>query len=350
MPVRIAVDAMGGDHAPREIVRGAVLYARLASAGMMPEAQIILVGDAARVQAELGDALGGEPQPQTITVRHAARAVAMGEHPTEAVKKHDSSLVVATTLVKNGEADAVFSAGNTGAMMVASFQILERIDGVRRPAIAAFLPQQTGRRFTLVDAGANVDCKPSLLLQFALLGSLYAEWVFGYINPRVGLLSNGEEEGKGDERTKEAHAILAEKAAEYGINFVGNIEGHYAFAGGADVIACDGFVGNVLLKSVEGMGETAMSVLARAANAAGEGAVRDALLASRHEIALGIDYAETGGAPLLGVNGVSMIGHGRSDARAIMNGIRQSVRGAQSGYVARTRTRFAELKAREAAG
>ena len=192
-------------------------------------------------------------------------------------------------------------------------------------------------------------CKPSYLLQFAVLGSLYAEHVLGYENPRVGILSNGEEDTKGDELTKETNALFHAEASKYGLNFVGNVEGHHAFAGEADVMVCDGFVGNVLLKSVEGMGEVAMKVLTDAMRTA-DPAAHSALEAAHAAIAAGIDYAEAGGAPLLGVNGVSMIAHGRSDARAIMNAIRVSVLAAQSPYVVRVQEAFAAFAQREAAG
>ncbi|MBC7809397.1 MAG: phosphate acyltransferase PlsX [Akkermansiaceae bacterium] len=350
--VRVAVDAFGGDHAPTEIVRGAVLYARLAAQGTATAAHMILVGDPERLRTELADALGGDPVPEHITVHAASQIVAMDDHPTEALKKPDSSLTVAISLVKKGLADAVYSAGNTGAMLVLSISILEKVEGVRRPPIAAFLPQQTGRKFVLVDAGANLGCKPSYLLQFAVLGSLYAEHVFGYEKPRVGILSNGEEDSKGDELTKEANALFHAKAGEYGLNFIGNIEPHHAFAGEADVVVCDGFVGNVLLKGAEGMGEVAMHVLQKglAAAATTDNAARAALQAAHDEIAAGIDYAEAGSAPLLGVNGVSMIAHGRSNARAVMNGIRVAVDAAQSPYIARVQEAFAGFAKREAAG
>lgn len=347
-PVRVAVDAFGGDHAPTEIVRGAVLYARLAAQGKVTPAHMILVGEPERLAAELADALGGDPIPDTITVHPASQVIAMDDHPTEALKRPDSSLMVAVSLVKKGLADAVYSAGNTGAMLVLSIAVLEKVEGVKRPPIAAFLPQQNGRKFVLVDAGANLGCKPSFLLQFAVLGSLYAEHVFGYETPRVGILSNGEENTKGDELTKETNALFHAKASEYGLNFIGNIEPHYAFAGAADVVVCDGFVGNILLKTAEGMGEVAMQVLQKGM-ATTEGAVHAALESAHAEIAAGIDYAEAGSAPLLGVNGVSMIAHGRSNARAVMNGIRVSVDAAQSPYVARVQEAFAGFARREAA-
>lgn len=345
--VRVAVDAFGGDHAPAEIVRGAVLYTQLAASGTVTPAQIILVGDVPTIERELHNALHDGHVPPEITTHPASQIVAMDAHPTEVLRKPDSSLMVATALVKHGVADAVYSAGNTGAMLVSSIALLEKIAGVRRPPIAAFMPQQTGRRYVLVDAGANLGCKPSYLLQFAVLGSLYAEHVLGYDTPRVGLLSNGEEDGKGDELTKEANVLLREKAHQYGINYIGNIEPHYAFAGAADVVVCDGFAGNILLKSAEGMGEVAMRILEEGMENA-DASAHAALSTARARIAAGIDYIEAGSAPLLGVNGVSMIAHGRSNARAVMNGIRVTVNAAKSPYIQRVQEAFARFAEAEA--
>ncbi|MBC8140624.1 MAG: phosphate acyltransferase PlsX [Armatimonadetes bacterium] len=346
-PIRVAVDAFGGDHAPREIVRGVLLYAELAVQGVVTPAQMILVGDVPGIERELHEALNGKPVPAEITTHPASQVVAMDAHPTEVLKKPDSSLMVATTLVKHGAADAVYSAGNTGAMLVSSIALLEKIAGIKRPPIAAFMPQQNGRRYVLVDAGANLQCKASYLLQFALLGSLYAEHVFGYHNPRVGLLSNGEEDGKGDELTKEAGVLLKEKAHEYGLNYVGNTEPHYAFAGSVDVLVCDGFAGNILLKAAEGMGEVAMRILKEGMVNA-DASAHAALSVAHARIAAGIDYVEAGSAPLLGVNGVSMIAHGRSNARAVMNGIRVTVDAAKSPYIQRVQEAFAKLAKAEA--
>jgi glycerol-3-phosphate acyltransferase PlsX len=314
---------MGGDFAPAEVVRGAVRYALRAARGTEPPAQILLVGDPDRVQAELAAASEkeGEPLPPGVHVLPASEVIGMDEHPMEAVQnKRDSSLVVANALVKQGKADAAFSAGNTGAMMVAAISLLEKVEGVSRPAIATLLPTEAGHRAVLVDAGANIDCRPSHLLQFALLGSVYAQAVLGYENPRVGLLSNGEEESKGNELSRKALALLnAAKGPD--LNFVGYIEGNHAFEGRADVLVCDGFVGNVL-----------HTLSADAKNITDETA-REAILDALLRLRTQLDYAENGGAPLLGVNGIAMIAHGRSDARAIMTGIRLSVITARSGFL-----------------
>jgi glycerol-3-phosphate acyltransferase PlsX len=267
----------------------------------------------------------------------------MDEHPAEAVReKRDASLVVCADLVRSGEAQAAFSAGNTGAVLVAAISLLEKIPGVKRPAIATTMPTETGGRCIVVDAGANIDCRASHLLQFGLLGSVYAEKALGIPNPRVGLLANGEEATKGNELSREAFALLADAPA---LNFVGNVEGNHVFEGGVDVVVCDGFVGNVLLKGAEGTVRLVLSLLAADARRAGDEAIREALLASLLRLRQRVDYSEFGGAPLLGVNGVSFIAHGRSDSKAIANGIRMAVAAARSGYVSAVRLRLQETGA-----
>lgn len=305
---RIALDAMGGDHAPMEIVRGA------RDAAHELGVHIILVGDQEKIQRELdGDAAGG-----LISIVHAPEVVEMDEHPVNAIrKKKNSSIVVATQLVKERTADAVVSAGSTGAQMASSLFILGRIAGVDRPAISTLLPTARGV-VALLDVGANVDCRPQHLKQFAVMGSLYAEKVLGLPNPRVGLLNIGAEETKGNELTLAAYQLL--KEAE--INFVGNVEGRDLFLGTSDVAICDGFVGNVVLKSAEGL---AMSILGMFQQELGR--LEDILGLERiMHIMSGfkrrMDYAEYGGAPLLGVDGVSVISHGSSRARAIKNAVR----------------------------
>lgn len=305
---RIALDAMGGDHAPMEIVRGA------RDAAYELGVHIILVGDQEKIQRELdGDAAGG-----LISIVHAPEVVEMDEHPVNAIrKKKNSSIGVATQLVKEGTADAVVSAGNTGAQMASSLFILGRIAGVDRPAISTLLPT-AGGVVALLDVGANVDCRPQHLKQFAVMGSLYAEKVLGLPNPRVGLLNIGAEETKGNELTLAAYQLL--KEAE--INFVGNVEGRDLFLGTSDVAICDGFVGNVVLKSAESL---AMSILGMFQQELGK--LEDILGRERIMHIMScfkrrMDYAEYGGAPLLGVDGVSVISHGSSRARAIKNAVR----------------------------
>jgi len=318
--MKIAVDAMGGDLAPGEIVKGAILAAK---AYNQP---IILVGDEDKIRAELGnDNPGG-----LISIFHAPEVIAMGEHPAAAVKrKKNSSIVKATQLVKEGEASALVSAGNTGAAMASALLGLGRIKGIDRPAIAGVLPSETGSTVVL-DVGANVDCKPKNLLQFAVMGYLYAHMILGVKNPRVGLLSNGEEETKGSELTLAAYPLLKNA----GINFIGNVEGGDIFRGTVDVVVCDGFVGNVVLKSSEGLAVALYNTLKEEIKQswvakAGLLMAAKALMKFKKRI----DYAEYGGAPLLGVNGVSIICHGRSSAKAVQNGIRVAIEAVQNNLV-----------------
>lgn len=333
MPMRIAVDAMGGDHAPGEVVRGAVLVARESA-----DTEIVLVGDS----AALGAALGAQGDvPANVRVHAAGESIGMGEHPTQAVRrKRDSSLVLAGKMVKSGDAEATFSAGNTGAAMAIATLDIGRLPGIERPAIATTLPTLKGRAI-LLDAGANVDCSPQQLLQWALLGSVYAEKVLKRTAPTVGLLNIGGEPGKGNELTKAAYPLFQSG----GFNFVGNVEGKDVFEGAADVIVCDGFAGNILLKSGEGVAELIVAILQREIAADTHIAESmDVFAPVFKRLMQRIDYSETGGAPLLGIEGVSVIGHGRSQAKAIANGIRAAREAAASGYVAATRE---VLKSRE---
>jgi phosphate acyltransferase len=321
--MRIAVDAMGGDYAPAEIVKGSVNIARTND-----EAEIVLVGDEAALNAEL--ALCGEI-PSNLTIKHAPERIEMDEHPAQAArKKRQSSMVVAGLMVACGEADATISAGNTGAAMAIATLDIGLVPGADRPAIATEIPTIKGKAL-LLDAGANVDISPQQILKFALLGSLYSEKVLKNPNPRVGLLNIGSEPGKGNELTRNAYPLLEQS----GLNFIGNVEGGDLFDHVADVVVCDGFAGNVLLKSVEGMAEMILEtfwVEADKLNPSQE--TKDVLSEALRAIALRIDYAETGGAPLLGVKGVSIIAHGRSKARAIENAILLAIKAVEGGYVA----------------
>ena len=338
-PLKIAVDAMGGDYAPREVIRGAVAYARSG------DAEVLLVGDPARIEVELAEMDACDEQ--RLHIVPATQIIGMDEHPTAAVQeKPDASLVVCARLVKEGAADAAFSAGNTGAMMFASIRFLEKMRGIRRPAIATQFPTETGGRALVVDAGANVDSRASNLLQFALLGSVYAEKVMGISQPRVGLLANGEEETKGNELSREAFGLLAASP----LNFVGNVEGNHVFEGGVDVVVCDGFVGNVLLKAAEGVVRLTLGLLAADAKREMDEVIREVLLRSLLRIRQRVDYSEYGGAPLLGVNGVSFIAHGRSDAKTIAAGIRMVAEATAAGYVPAMREALAAFGGGEAAG
>jgi glycerol-3-phosphate acyltransferase PlsX len=301
---------MGGDYAPREIVKGAL------EAVSAYDLSVILVGDEAQVRREMAEnnMAGGR-----IEVVHAPDVIGMAEQPAVAVRrKKDSSIVVATRLVREGQADALVSAGSTGAAMAAALLGLGRIKGIDRPAIAGVLPSEKG--FTvLLDVGANIDCKPQHLLQFGMMGYLYARKILGLENPRVGLLSNGEEPTKGNEATLAAFPLLHNA----GINFYGNVEGRDIFRGTVDVVVCDGFVGNIVLKASEGLVQALFKMMKEeiAKNWAarfGTALAGPALKGFQKRL----DYAEYGGFPLLGVNGVFIISHGSSTARAIKNAIR----------------------------
>lgn len=306
--MKIAVDAMGGDCAPREIVKGSLEAAKKFGVS------VILVGDEVQVRNELGgDNAGG-----LVSVVHAPEVIGMCEQPAQAVrKKKNSSIAMATRLVKDGEAQALVSAGSTGAAMASALLGLGRIGGVDRPAIATLLPTEKG--FTvLLDAGANVDCKPHQLAQFGIMGYLYAKKTLGVTNPKVGLLSNGAEETKGNKTTLAAFPLM-QKA---GINFIGNVEGRDISRGTVDVLVCDGFAGNIVLKAIEGMAATLFEVM-REEIARNWLARMGTVLAGSalKRLKKRVDYAEYGGAPLLGVNGVLIISHGSSTGKAVKSAI-----------------------------
>ena len=308
--MKIAVDAMGGDYAPVETVKGAVEASR--ELGL----EIILVGDEVRVKKELSQYEIGNA---VVSVVHAPEVIEMGEAPGVALrKKKNSSVVVSTRLVKEGAADAVVSAGNTGAAMGAALLGLGRIKGIHRPAIASVLPTVKGRSLFL-DVGANAVCDPQNLLQFAVMGHIYSNRILGATNPRIGLLNIGEEETKGNPLYVEAYQLINES----GLNFVGNVEGRDITGGIADVIVCDGFVGNIVLKFGEGLAKDLMSMLKEEFKKNIFVKIGAALVFSQAKgLRKKIDYAESGGAPLLGVNGIAVISHGSSQARAIKNAIR----------------------------
>ena len=310
--MKIAVDAMGGDYAPEQIVFGAVRAAK------KYKCEIVLVGDEPRIREVLSRETGWEKLG--ITIHHTTEVIGMDEHPADAVRtKKDSSVVVATQLVKEGKCDAVLSAGSTGAAVTAAQLILKRIRGIGRPTIATPIPTSKGVTL-LLDSGANVDSKPVHLVQSGLMGSIYAEYVFGIKNPRVGLLNIGEEETKGNEQAKETYALLKEM---HTINFGGNAEGRDVPKGNFDVVICDGFVGNVVLKFAEGLAKTIMKLIKEAIKDGGILAKLGALLLMPTLKKLGkrLDASEYGGAPLLGVNGVCIISHGSSNAKSICSAI-----------------------------
>ncbi len=310
--MKIALDAMGGDNAPAEIVKGAVDAAKKFSC------EIFLVGNEIKILEVLREFPDWQNLP--IKIKHTEEIIEMGEHPADAVRnKKNSSIVVATQMVKSGECDAVLSAGSTGAAVAAAQLILKRIKGIGRPAIATPIPTPKGVTL-LLDSGANVDSKPEHLVQSGIMGALYVEHVLGKKNPEVGLLNIGEEETKGNEQVKETLQLFKNMTT---INFTGNAEGRDIPTGKFDVIVCDGFVGNVVLKFGEGLATTIFKLIKEAINEGGVSAKFGALLLmpTLKELAKKLDASEYGGAPLLGVNGYCIISHGSSDAKAICNAI-----------------------------
>jgi glycerol-3-phosphate acyltransferase PlsX len=307
--MRIAVDAMGGDYAPQEIVAGALESARQVSF------EILLVGDTAQIEPLLPK----RGRPANLIVHHASQVITMDDSPVMAIRrKRDSSLVVAAKLVKEGKADALVSMGNTGAVGVTAKLLWGGLPYVDRPAIATVLPTYTGR-CVLLDSGATVDCSPRQLLDFALMGQIYAAQVLEIPNPRVGLLNIGEEATKGNSVTKEAYQLLQSQLGE---EFVGNVEGKTFFEGVADVVVCDGFVGNIFLKTSEGVAEIVLKVVKEELTRNALNKLPLALLRPAFgRIKQRLDYREWGGAPLLGVDGVCIIGHGRSDSYAVRQAI-----------------------------
>jgi glycerol-3-phosphate acyltransferase PlsX len=320
---RIALDAMGGDFAPKATVAGALL----ALGELDPAHTIQLVGRTAAITEQL-DALLGDPEYAAlaphrgrITIVEAPDVIEMTDKPGTAVRsKQKSSMIVGLKLQAAGESDAFVSAGNTGAQMAASMVVLKLHDGIKRPAIVTVFPTAS-KPIVVLDSGANVDCGADELVQFAKLGAVYAEDILGRENPAIGLLSIGEEPEKGNAVVKEAHQLLQTA----GLNFLGNVEGRdlptgKSEHGDIDVVVCDGFVGNVVLKFYEAVAPLIISLLAQA------GIDQKTMMAALKQL----DYSEHGGAPLLGVNGVSIISHGKSSPRAIKNAIRAAVRAVDS--------------------
>ena len=310
--MKIAIDAMGGDDAPHPIIEGVVQAASL----VREDTEILLVGQESLIRKDLKSRF--IPRELPISVVHAPEVVAMDESPAVALrKKRDSSIMVAIELVKRGLADAIVSAGNTGAVMAGTLLELGRLEGINRPAIASFFP--TEKETTVVlDVGANADCKPINLYQFGVMGSVYTSRILGRPRPKVGLLSIGEESSKGNENTILAHQMLSGSS----LNFIGNIEGRDILRGQVDVVVCEGFVGNVILKLTESIDGLLTSQLKRYVMSnlryrLGAHLMMPALMAFRRDL----DYAEYGGAPLLGINGVCIICHGGSSAKAIRKAI-----------------------------
>jgi glycerol-3-phosphate acyltransferase PlsX len=333
---RIALDAMGGDHAPLEIIKGALL------AASEYEVDILLVGKEEVIREHL-TALGA-PAPRSIEVVDAREVVEMDETAVSPIRrKRNSSIRICANLVSEGRADAFVSAGNTGATWTSARLVMGMIEGVDRPALATVLPSVHGHTL-LLDVGANVDAKPNHLREFAVMGHFYAQMVFGLEHPRVGLLSIGEEEGKGNELTKETFRVMKET----GVNFIGNAEGRDIYNGNADVVVCDGFIGNVVLKASEALGEFVSKTLKTQMTRTFPRKI-GALLAKSafDDLKKRMDYSEYGGAPLLGVKGGCIVCHGRSNAKAIKNAVRVARDFAVNRIDEKIRTKINDLHRRE---
>ncbi|OGH56906.1 MAG: hypothetical protein A3G34_06840 [Candidatus Lindowbacteria bacterium RIFCSPLOWO2_12_FULL_62_27] len=334
----LALDAMGGDRAPYPAVKGAVTATEALGV------KVILVGAEPKIREELDRLrVRGDLSARGLAIEHTDEVIGMEDAPSSVLRgKRNASVGVCARLVKDRRASGFVSAGNTGAAMAAAVGVLGRLEGVHRPAIAAYLPRMDGSFSILLDVGANVDCAPEWLQQFAVMGDEYAKFLFGIEQPRVGLLSTGEEKGKGNEQTKATFELLESLP----IPFVGNVEGRDLFSGRADVIVCDGFVGNIALKVAESLAETMMKLIKKTLTK--NPVRRIGALLSRgafREMLKIADYSEYGGCPLLGVNGVAIIGHGRSNAKAFHNALGVCKRYVEQNVVGKTQDRILALQA-----
>jgi len=324
MPTVIAVDAMGSDRAPKPEVEGAILACR------HHDVRILLVGREPQIREELEREIERHPSVRNLPIEtvHATEVIGMGEKAATAVRsKRDSSMRVGLRLVREGRAAGFVTAGNTGAAMATAKMVLGALPGVDRPALAAVFPTSAGKAAILLDVGANVDCKAHHLEQFAVMGEIYSRSIFGTNKPRVGLLSIGEEEGKGNDLTREAYALLRQLP----LNFAGNVEGRDLYNGSVDVIVCDGFIGNVALKVSEGLVSAVRFLLKESLKSTISSQV--GFLLSRRafdDFKKRLDYAEYGGAPLLGIKGICIVGHGSSNATALKNAIRVAAQSAET--------------------
>jgi phosphate acyltransferase len=334
----IAVDAMGGDHAPQSPVEGAV------RAAVDDGASILLVGDRQRLEAELARYPEAAGLDGRITIVHAEEVVGMDEPAITPIrKKRRSSIRICAEVVKDRRAQAMVTAGNTGAAMIAAKMVIGTVPGVDRPALAAVLPNPRGLTVVL-DVGANVDSKPEHLREFAVMGHFYAQEVVGTQSPRIGLMSIGEEEGKGTDLTREVFKALQTT----GLNFVGNVEGRDVFNGSVDVVVCDGFVGNVLLKSAESLAELMSSMLREELSRSARTKLGYMLSKPAFDrFRQRVDYSEYGAAPLLGISGGCFIGHGRSNPRAIQSAIRRAVEFTNAQLDKKIGEKLAELHSHE---
>ena len=318
--MKIAIDAMGGDHAPEQIVAGA-----LEAAAAYPDVALILVGDESRLKPLAKD------RPSNVSLHHAGEMIEADDEPVKAVRrKKDASMVVAGRLVKEKQADAMISAGNTGALMTTGLLVIGRLPGIERPALAPMIPTVDGAGFLALDLGANMDATPEQLCQYAVMGSIYRKKVHGIERPRVGLLNVGTEAMKGNEATKAAYPLIEQAP----VHFVGNVESRDVLFGSCDVLVCDGFVGNVLLKTLEGTAAAIFSMLKTEFTKNLPSKLAAAILKpGLRQFKKKLDYTEHGGAPLLGIQGLVVKAHGSSDATALKNAVRQARLALQSGLV-----------------
>lgn len=333
---KIAVDVMGADHGAMPIVQGAIAAAKAR------ECKVLLVGDEREIVPVLSQSGVAYGENERVEVVHCSDYIRMEESATDALKRKDSSIYIATDLVREGKADALVSPGHSGSTMSLATLRLGRIDGVSRPAICTLMPTITDKPSMILDAGANTDCKPEYLVEFAIMGYEYARSVMGYDKDsiRVGLLANGEEESKGNELTKAAFALL--KGYPF---FKGNVEGNDIFNGSVDVIVCDGFSGNLVLKASEGVASSISQILKQEIKTSPLRLLGGLLLKGAFaNLKKKVDYAEYGGAPLLGVKQVAIISHGKSNARAIENAVYQALRACEAKVCERITQAFASTK------
>lgn len=337
--ITIAVDAMGGDHAPKAEVEGSIRAVKA-----LP-VQVVLVGKQDVLRAEMALHDGASSLP--IRIQNATEVITMEDSASKAVRaKKDSSIRVASRLVREGQAHGVVSAGNTGAVMATAKMVQGMVPGVERPALASVFPTMKGTPAVMVDVGANVDCSPKMLAQFAVMGEMYSRLIFHTAKPRVGILSIGEEEHKGNDLTRAATPLIKELP----INFIGNVEGRDLFTGTVDVIVCDGFIGNVALKVSEGLVDVIKHMLQDSLKATITRQIGYVLSRTAYtDFKKRLDYSEYGGAPLLGVKGVCIICHGRSNANAIKNAIRVAYEFASSGVNERLQREFHNFNGGKAA-